>query len=110
MRDRIGAADLFQSPPGKSVTVAATATSSSTTLPVPAQGGTFGQVKISNAGPNAVFYRLGVGAQVALNTADEMIPVGATVYRNTLGADTIGLICPATGTAAVSVSGGEGSQ
>ncbi len=108
--NRHGTAELFQSPPGKSVTIAATAASSSTTIPVPAQGGTFAQVKISNAGPNAVMFRLGAGAQVAILASDEMIPVGATVYRNLLGMDTIGLICPAAGTATVSVSGGEGSQ
>lgn len=84
--------------------IAATAATAPATLPVQSA-----QVRFVNIGPNKVFVRWGVGAQVAVTT-DTPIASGATeVFTKPPEATGVAAICDATETATLFVTPGEGS-
>lgn len=97
--------------PVGSVLINATATSAATALPGPDAGGLDCDLVLFNSGPNLVFFALGIGTVVAVNTgADMVVPIGGTrTIQARRGETHIATICPAAGTAALYVSRGNGS-
>jgi hypothetical protein len=95
--------NLFQPDAGSTVTLAATTTSASVSIPLTAPS-----MYVYNAGTSTVYVRWGKGAQTASATTDMPIPSNAIQTFGKQGADTFAAVC-ATGTATVSISPGEGS-
>jgi hypothetical protein len=81
---------IFQPMPGKTVSISATGTSASASIPAEAP-----EVRIHNPGPATVFVRWGVGAQTAVVT-DMPVAVGGVEVFTKNAADTIAAITAGT--------------
>jgi hypothetical protein len=95
-------ADLFQPMPGKSTSIAATATTASADVPAEAAS-----LRVFNLGPSTIFVRWGVGAQTAVTT-DMAIPAGVVEMFHKGAANTVAAICGAGGTATIYLTPGVG--
>lgn len=88
---------------GATVTLAATATSSTSAIPTGNM-----VMRLTNLGPNKCFVRCGIGAQTAVTTDFPVLSGQSVNVSKPPDCDNVAAICAATETATLYVTVGEG--